>query len=606
MSIIKNTDIKQRLFPSILCGTAVGFTYLFFGAVDVFAGNRGEFLFRFSDFGWQLALIALAVSAVISLILVFTEGTLHRVLFGLFFWAALMGQIQSLFLNVGMGSLVGDDVGTRVSLGFAIFDTALWVVTAAVCVFGAIMMKKFDIIKTVAMVLLIVIIGMQIVGCVSNIPKITDSKTEKPQQTGATTSGSAHTTSSSAEPAQTTTENSKPEEPDEDVKQYLTEAGINEVSAGKNIVVFIVDRFDVNFYEEIMYFDGTFFDRLTGFTYFDDNISLYSRTYPGLATLITGIDYEYGSDPKDWGASPEPWFEKAYGTSPFLCDLFENRYRIKLYTADYYGYRDARAMKGRVYNVSGVSKYEVTDRAALVGSMAQIAAYRCLPTLLKSTVRVSTSSFGNVISYGGEAPAYKVDDPRAYELLTGGLTVDDSENSYTLIHLNGCHQPYEIDENGNRTDDTTFKKAMKGCFGMIFAYLDEMRRLGVYEDSTIIITGDHPSARDDGEIPTQPRLTSLFVKPAGRSEEPLEYSHAQVSQENLIATIVKSAGIRTTHDYGKSYFDIGEDETPTRHHKFELYDDGDTRIVDFAVTGKGSDFSNWKIVSDVNIGSLYN
>ena len=141
---------------------------------------------------------------------------------------------------------------------------------------------------------------------------------------------------------------------------------------------------------------------------------------------------------------------------------------------------------------------------------------------------------------------------------------------------------------------------------MIFAYLDEMRRLGVYEDSTIIITGDHPSARDDGEIPTQPRLTSLFVKPAGRSEEPLEYSHAQVSQENLIATIVKSAGIRTTHDYGKSYFDIGEDETPTRHHKFELYDDGDTRIVDFAVTGKGSDFSNWKIVSDVNIGSLYN
>ena len=65
MSIIKNTDIKQRLFPSILCGTAVGFTYLFFGAVDVFACNRGEFLFRFSDFGWQLALIALAVSAVI-------------------------------------------------------------------------------------------------------------------------------------------------------------------------------------------------------------------------------------------------------------------------------------------------------------------------------------------------------------------------------------------------------------------------------------------------------------------------------------------------------------------------------------------------------------
>lgn len=606
MNIIKTKGLKQRLLPSILCGTAVGFTYLFFGAVDVFAGNRGEFLFRFSDFGLWLALIALAVSAVISLILVFTDGVLHRVLFGLFFWAALMGQVQSLFLNVGMGSLVGDDVGTRVSLGFVIFDTALWAVMAAACVFGAIMMKKFDIIKTVATVLLVVIIGMQLVGCVSNIPKITGSSTEKRQETQTTTSAPAQTTSSPAETAQTTTEASKPEEPEKDTKQYLTEAGINEVSAGKNIVVFVVDRFDVNFYEEIMCFDEAFFDGLTGFTYFDDNISLYSRTYPGLATLITGIDYEYRSEPEDWGASPEPWFEKAYGTSPFLSDLQKNGYRIKLYTADYYGYRDARAMKGRVYNVSGVSEYEVTDRAALVGSMAQIAAYRCLPTLLKSTVKVSTSSFNSVISYGGEAPAYKVDDPRAYELLTGGLTIDDSENSYTLIHLNGCHQPYDIDENGNRTDNTTFKKAMTGCFGMIFAYLDEMRRLGVYENSTIVITGDHPSARDDGEIPTQPRLTSLFVKPAGRSEEPLAYSHAQVSQENLIPTLVKSAGLVQSTVYGKSYFEIAEGQNVTRHHKFELYDDGDTRIIDFEVTGKGSDFSNWKIVSDVNIGSLYN
>ena len=248
----------------------------------------------------------------------------------------------------------------------------------------------------------------------------------------------------------------------------------------------------------------------------------------------------------------------------------------------------------------------MTDRGALVGSMLQLALYRCLPTVLKSSVSVSTSSFSGVISYGGEAPAYKVDDPRAYELLSGGLTVDDSEKSYTLIHLNGCHQPYNMDENGNRVENGSFESAMRGCFGMIYSYIDEMRRLGVYEDSTIIITGDHPSARDDGEIPAQPRLTALFVKPAGTCDEPLAYSHAQVSQENLIPTIVKSAGIETENDYGRSYFDIAEGENVTRHHKFELYDDGDTRIIDFAITGMGRDFSNWKIVSDINIGSLYN
>lgn len=599
VSDIKN--IKQKILPASLCGAAVGFTWFFFGAVDTFAGNRGEFLFSFSDFGWQLALIALAASLVIALALLFTDNIVHRVLFGIFFWIALMGYVQAIFLNVGMGSLAGDDVGTKVKPGFVIFDTALWIVMAVLCVIGAIKMKKFDIIKTVAVILLIMIVGMQFVGCVSNIPKVTDSsvtKTESPQGTDAPSDG----TETTGAPA--TTE--KPDKPDENVKQYLTEAGINEVSAGKNIVVFVIDRFDISYYQEMKSKDPKFFEKLKGFTYFNDNISLYSRTYPGVATMITGVDYEYTDTPKAWGASPEPWFEKAYGTSPFLSDLQKNGYRIKLYTADYYGYRDARAMNGRVYNVSGVSKYEVTDRGALVGSMLQLALYRCLPTALKSSVSVSTSSFSGVISYGGEAPAYKVDDPRAYELLSGGLTVDDSEKSYTLIHLNGCHQPYNMDENGNRVENGSFESAMRGCFGMIYSYIDEMRRLGVYEDSTIIITGDHPSARDDGEIPAQPRLTALFVKPAGTCDEPLAYSHAQVSQENLIPTIVKSAGIETENDYGRSYFDIAEGENVTRHHKFELYDDGDTRIIDFAVTGMGRDFSNWKIVSDINIGSLYN
>ena len=255
VSDIKN--IKQKILPASLCGAAVGFTWFFFGAVDTFAGNRGEFLFSFSDFGWQLALIALAASLVIALALLFTDNIVHRVLFGIFFWIALMGYVQAIFLNVGMGSLAGDDVGTKVKPGFVIFDTALWIVMAVLCVIGAIKMKKFDIIKTVAVILLIMIVGMQFVGCVSNIPKITDSsvtKTESPQGTDAPSDG----TETTGAPA--TTE--KPDKPDENVKQYLTEAGINEVSAGKNIVVFVIDRFDISYYQEMKSKDPKFFEKL--------------------------------------------------------------------------------------------------------------------------------------------------------------------------------------------------------------------------------------------------------------------------------------------------------------------------------------------------------
>ena len=169
MSVIKN--IKQKILPSLLCGFAVGFTYIFFGAADTFAGNRGEFLFSFGDFGGYLALIATAVSLLITLVLLIARGTLFRVLFGIFFWIAFMGYVQGTFLNVGMGSLAGDDVGTKISIGFLIFDTALWIITAGLCIFGAIKMKKHEMIKTIAIVLLVMIVGMQTVGCVSEYPE---------------------------------------------------------------------------------------------------------------------------------------------------------------------------------------------------------------------------------------------------------------------------------------------------------------------------------------------------------------------------------------------------------------------------------------------------
>lgn len=575
MSVIKN--IRQKILPSLLCGFAVGFTYLFFGAVDTFAGNRGEFLFSFSDFGGYLALIATAVSLLITLVLLVASGTLFRVLFGIFFWIAFMGYVQGTFLNVGMGSLAGDDVGTKISAGFLILDTALWVITAGICIFGALKMKKHEMIKTVSIILLIMVVGMQAVGCVSNIPKLTDKPTE--------------TTS-----AETTPDRGDDED---NTRKYLTEMGINEVSGGKNIIVFVLDRFDIDYYYDVIEDDPDFFSKLKGFTFFDDNISLFSRTYPGVATMITGVPYM--SD-----CSAESWLDTAYSTSPFLSDLKRNNYKVKLYTADYYAYRNANSMKGTVDNISSVSEYTVNDRAGLVGNMMALSLYRCLPSVLKSSIGVSSSSFSRVVSYNGEAPAYKVDDPRLYELLKDGLSIDESKGSYIFIHMNGCHQPYNMDEDGNRIENGAALPAIRGNFKMIYSYIDEMRRLGVYENSTIVITGDHPSARDDGEIPTQPRITSLFVKPSGTCDEPLAYSHAQVSQENLIATLVKSAGMIQSKDYGKSYFEIAEGQNVTRHHKFELYDDGDTRIIDFAVTGKGSDFSNWKIVSDVNIGSLYN
>ena len=624
---VKTSKISA-LPRALLAGFTAGFMFCFFGVLDIFAGNRRELLFAFGDFGGYIALIAAAVSVIIAFVIFILPKKASDIVFSIVTWLCLMGYVQATFLN-GAGSLSGD-TSESADVAFAIIDGAIWLVTGVLFVLGAIYMNKKSIIRTVFTVLIIMIGVMQITGCVMEAEDIFTSpfdyiattseessdetsavaeatNTTLPDQSVSTFATSTATSLSQSEAASTQAETEAATEetttaatPVTDLsKTYLTFKGINEVSSGKNVIIFVLDRFDVYYYDSLIEDYPDFFDGLHGFTYFGDNVSLYSRTYPGITSMITGLENDFS------GTRPE-YFEKAYKSSQFLKDLKANDYKVKIYTPGYYSYDNGAPLYGIVDNISVATDYAVTNTAALVGNMLALSAYRYMPTALKSAVNISTASFTGLVEYNGDDPMYEINDAAVYSMLSDGLTLDDSENSYILFHLGGCHDPYNMDAEGNAVESSSVLEQLRGCFKLIYNYIEELKRLGVYEDSTIIITGDHPRAISDSEVPTQTRLTSLFVKPSGKSDEPFETSTAQVSQANLIPTIVKSAGMETTTDYGLSYFDITPDMTVKRYHKFELYVKGkDDIIVTFEVEGDGTDFGNWKIYSEEPIGYIY-
>lgn len=594
----KKNIITQKLLPAILAGSTAGLTFFFFGVIDIFAGNRDEFLFSFGDFGVQIALVALCAAVLLAAVIFFLPGKFSDVAFGVVVWITAMGYIQALFLN-GAGTLRGDD-GTQVNVSFAIIDGLIWIITGAGCIFGAIKMEKKKFIKSAFVILLVMILVMQLAGCATEIKDITTDTFSTRENTETTTTSYSETTITTDQTETTTDIGKLPVDSPDVKKAYLTSQGLTEVSNGKNVIIFLIDRFDVSYYQDAIKKTPDFFNGLRGFTYFNDNISLYSRTFPGVPSMITGVEDDFSSDMNGY-------FNKAYGTSAFLHDLKANDYKIKLYIQNYYCYRDGTPFYGMADNFSVATDYKITDRGALVGNMLALSAYRYLPTALKGAVNISSASFYGIVDYNGEAPMYELDDCGVYEAIKeNGLSFDESENSYIFIHLSGCHDPFTMASDGSRTEKGSPEESLYGCFNMIYDYIEELKRLGVYDDSTIIITGDHPRARDDAEIPSQPRQTALFVKISGAPDEPLKYSSAQVSQANLIPTIIKSAGIKTENDYGKTYYEISEGENNVRYHKFELYVKGESdRIVTFEVTGPGDDFSNWNIKSQDEIDYVY-
>ena len=137
-----------------------------------------------------------------------------------------------------------------------------------------------------------------------------------------------------------------------------------------------------------------------------------------------------------------------------------------------------------------------------------------------------------------------------------------------------------------------------------------MKTLGIYENSTIIITGDHAGPHawtNDLTEYAQAMNTALLVKPKGAQGTKLAVSDAPVSQENFIAEIVKSANILTTQDYGKAYSDIAQEENITRTHYFITFTGSKRKdeLVTYEIKGDGTNIDNWTIVERQEIGSIY-
>lgn len=591
-------NYKEKLVPSLLCGLAFSFTFFFYGIIELYFGNKEEFDFSISHVIGYVILFALLAFALVFLVLFLTNGLAHRIAYGIFLAITVMGYVQGTFLNSGVNSLASDDVGTKIQTWVIVLNLVIWVLIVGIIIFGVLNMKKYTWVKTVSIVLLVLVIGMQLAGCGQIAVETINTENNQSKETETTKS----TTETSAN--QTTTETEKPNEviPIPKGNYVMTTNGIYEVSEKKNCIVFVLDRFDISYYRDIIKDDKRYFDKFDDFTLYMDNVSTYSRTYPAIASMLSGIDFT-------GELTRAEYFKKAYTESNLLSDLMKNDYRIKIYTQSYYAYSDANVLGGIAYNMQRTdADAEVKDAFGLSSAFLSLSAYRYLPIALKPLINVSSGTFSGYLSYEDTYPIFNSDDNVGFYqgLKENGLTLDDAEKSFTFIHILGMHDPHNMDENGNYKENASDAEVSKGCMNIVYDYVQELKKLGVYDDTMIIVTGDHPRARDDAEVPSQSRITALFVKEIKERHTGMNISYAQVSQDMLIPSIVKGLELETENEYGYTYRDMENGKIEiTRRHIFELYTKEGTHLVQFNINGPGEDFGNWVIADDKEIGSLY-
>ena len=393
-------------------------------------------------------------------------------------------------------------------------------------------------------------------------------------------------------------------------EQVLTVKNLDTLAKEQNVIVFIVDRFDYEYYDVAMRDCPEIFDELDGFTYFADYITKYPRTFPGALHVMTGVE-------TDFSMSHDDYMTHAYKNSDHLMDIKNNGFDVNIYTDDYYCYEDAGDMSGYAENLSGKVSYRILQNASLSIDMIRLSLYRYLPFCAQGLVgNISTPTFDKYVEYDMTYDIFSTDMKKTYGVMTeDDFTLRESDKGYSFIHIDGCHKSTIYDSDFNELPEgdpeglkNSTVNVMTQSFKVISRYIAEMKRLGVYENSTIIITGDHASIGSDTRMPSYAYVTALLVKPAGVATGEIVNNYAQLDVDNVLATIKEAAGVSSQIP---TVFEVPEDEEQVRTLMFQRSyknEAGKTvyENIEYEIRGNGKDFSNWVIVNQYPLNkSIY-
>lgn len=541
------TDRKNRSLFSFIIQLFFAFTVMIFGPYEIFISNSSDFNFTFRDF-WWMPLSAAIVYIIISItICTFLPKIISDLYNLLVFSFTLCCYIQAMFLNNKMKVLIGEQV--IFSRGTIIINIIIWGF-----IFLTIFLIKHFAVDNWSRILQFIssaLILMQLVALFF-LFITTDALSE--EKTG-----------------------------------YISQKGMLELSQNKNVIVFILDFFDGRTMDSILSKNPDILESLEGFTYFPNHTSVYSRTYPSITYLLTGNKCYFDQ-------SPNSYVNSSYEKSTFLPTLYKNQIDVGLYTFENY---IGANTKSQIINY--IPSHLSLKYFNTVKYMLKMALYRDMPYIVKQRFSYDVYDINNNVTSNeriqraAEAaksdsliPEYKNFDDEwfAETLEQNKLTLTDSAGSFRFYHLGSCHldltnpEPYGI-----------------RSLNIVYDYLTQLKELGIYEDSTIIIVSDHGSSGGGNtlDLPQKTAVPLLIVKPSGTFNENVKISNAPVSHTDFIPTIMDGFSLEYS-DYGKTFFDIHENEKRERYYYYTaLYtnEDGEVELREYRINGDARYHDNY-------------
>lgn len=508
---------KKKVLLSFIVSFLPVFMILVFGPAEIFFANVTEFDFLYGEFAGYMAVLFLIFLMIFTVLLSWLPEKIYEIALSVLFVIAAAGYLQVMFFNKNLDLLGVNPDGYHVPLMQGIWNLIIWMAVLVAVIMLSVWKK--EIWKKVLLYLSMLLVGMQAVALVSLLVTAPEEAYERAK-----------------------------------VDDRLWGKDQYTVSADKNIIVFVLDYFSSLYLQQMMavYPDGA--DCLHDFTYYSNADCTYYGTFPSLAHMLTGGEVDTTVSNSEW--CRDIWDNDL--TEQFYQELHANQYKVNVYTTDFdvltVG-NGCAILRDKISNITDEPREVEVDTGLLLKTLTKMSCYRMAPDLLKTQFYTNVSEYSLIVQDMGQGIAHTNSD--FFEALQDeGLKEDDSSNYFIFQHLIGTHE-FNTDEHGKYQEKTSVEETARGCMTIMEKYLDELKRLGVYDDATIIITADHGGDwKEDMQV-------IYFIKQPGEVHDASPVTNAPISHCDLLPTVAQMAGMDYTK-YGKSIYDFQQDEQRER------------------------------------------
>lgn len=510
-----STLSKENTTMTVLTVMLFSFMLFFWGGIETIMRNEEIFPFNFIDVVMPLVLIFivsfLVITSVILFVWRFKDGCCSEIILSLLLSLSTVMWLQVALMNGNIGLLDGEEL--LFSRRQMLFNGMVWLLIPTLVLF--LWKYKKAIWKKSVFFFSATLFIMQFFTFVFLLPEVNSDGFQEFEE-----------------------------------GYILSRENEFVLSQNENTIVFVLDAMGTDILRDTMnefeHLEYMFKD----FTRFDNSATLYSGTFPTMAYLLTRQRYDFSRPTRDhlyyiWS---HPDVIDFYGA------LRERNHGIHIFANPRWFTHDTEQLEGIADNLSYGEQFTL-NHLAFVQNTIRLSAFRYSPLIFKERLTPSGRDFQMVVV----SNRYTGNDPLLYERLRSiGISLISERNMFVFYHMTGSHRGgrrIRINEFANIDSEATRNQQTAGALWIVNEYMDQMRELGIYDRSNIIIMADHGRALTSS--------ASFMIKRAGTQQDAMLISNAPISHEDFWPTLVEIMNLETK-DFGYSVFDIQEDEIRIR------------------------------------------